>query len=146
MIPVASPLLWYRQFRKDLGDIDFELNPYDPCVVDCCNGHTPTTVLFYVDDFFVSSPMNAKVNDDFQVWLKEKYSRHSAGTATTGKFHDYVGKSALLVLEPWFVPEPSHDSFDLVNAIWQLIQESPLSWTVEWVEAHQDEDGKLVSL
>jgi hypothetical protein len=65
---------------------------------------------------------------------------------TTGSVHVRCdNKSALLVLEPWFVPEPSHDSFDIVNAIWHLLQESPISWTGEWVKAHQDDDGVLVT-
>jgi hypothetical protein len=65
---------------------------------------------------------------------------------TTGSVHVCCdNKSALLVLEPWFVPEPSHDSFDIVNAIWHLLQESPISWTGEWVKAHQDDDGVLVT-
>ena len=46
--------------------------------------------------------------------------------------------SSLHVFEPWFVPEPCMNSFDLVNAIWCLLQESPINWTAAHVKGHQD--------
>ena len=31
---LVAALLWYRTFRKDLEDIGFVFNPYDPCVAN----------------------------------------------------------------------------------------------------------------
>jgi hypothetical protein len=46
--------------------------------------------------------------------------------------------SSLLVFNPWFVPDPSNQSFDILNAIWHLLKASPLQWTAEWVKGHAD--------
>jgi hypothetical protein len=46
--------------------------------------------------------------------------------------------SALRILDPWHVPDPTAPSFDLVSAIRHLIQASPLTFTTEHVYGHQD--------
>ena len=50
-------------------------------------------------------------------------------------------ESCIRIFNYWFVPDPSEDSFDLVHAVWHMIRESPLKWTAEWVEGHQDDLG-----
>jgi hypothetical protein len=46
--------------------------------------------------------------------------------------------SSLLVFNPWFVPDPSNQSFDIINAIiWHLLKSSPLQGTAEW-KGHAD--------
>jgi hypothetical protein len=46
-------------------------------------------------------------------------------------------KSSLYIFEPDFVPEPTHQSFDLVNSLANLIQRSPVIWKAEHVRGHQ---------
>ncbi len=53
-------------------------------------------------------------------------------------------ESSLRVFDPWFIPDPSDNSFDLINSIWYLLQESPLVWTGEHVKGHQDETGRTM--
>jgi hypothetical protein len=61
---------------------------------------------------------------------------------TSGSVHVRCdNQSVLRVFDPWFIPDPSEDSFDLVNAIRHLLRQSPLQWTAEWVEGHQDDLG-----
>jgi hypothetical protein len=50
-------------------------------------------------------------------------------------------ESSLRVFGQGYVPNPSNDSFDLINAIWHMIKESPLKWTAEWILGHQDNYG-----
>jgi hypothetical protein len=39
---------------------------------------------------------------------------------------------------PGFAPRPEEDSFDLVNAIWKLLQDSPIKWIGQFVDGHKD--------
>jgi hypothetical protein len=82
--------LWYKKFRKDLEEIGFVFNPYDPCVANRWVDHKQQTVKFHVDDL-MSSHVDSKVNDDFLIWLNKKYGSHGAVTSTRGKVHDYLG-------------------------------------------------------
>jgi hypothetical protein len=45
---------------------------------------------------------------------------------------------AIEVFEPSFHPNPTEQNFDLVNALWRLIQTSPIQWKHEHVKGHQD--------
>ena len=47
--------------------------------------------------------------------------------------------SAIRVCMPGFIPEPSQDSFDLVNAIWHIKQASPIQWQAQYVDGHKDD-------
>ena len=47
-------------------------------------------------------------------------------------------EQALQVLHPDFLPDPQYANFDLVNSIFLLLKQSPLSWTYEHVYGHQD--------
>jgi hypothetical protein len=63
---------------------------------------------------------------------------------TSGSVHLRCdNRSSLRVFEPWFIPDPNSDSFDLINAIWQMLRTSPLKWTAEWVRGHQDKLGPV---
>jgi hypothetical protein len=87
---LVAALLWYRKFRKDLEDIGFVFNPYDPCVANRWIKKKQQTVKFHVDDL-MSSHVSTQVNDDFLKWLNDKYGSHGAVTSTRGKIHDYLG-------------------------------------------------------
>jgi hypothetical protein len=45
----AAPL-WYKTFRKDLEDIGFIFNPYNPCVANKKAQGLQQTIVFHTDD------------------------------------------------------------------------------------------------
>ena len=47
-------------------------------------------------------------------------------------------KQALTVFHPDFLPNPQYANFDLFQAIWSMVVQSPLTWTSEHVKGHQD--------
>jgi hypothetical protein len=63
---------------------------------------------------------------------------------TDGAMHvacDY--QEALRVFDPEFYPHPQRANFDLVKAIWKMLQDSRLQWrTCEHVYGHQDTKQK----
>ena len=62
---------------------------------------------------------------------------------TTGAVHVACdNKTSLRVFDSWFVPNPSEESFDLVNALWHMLKESPITWSCEHVYGHQDTKSK----
>ena len=70
--------------------MDFVFNNYDPCVCNKMVNGKQQTVRFHVDDL-LSSHDDSKVNDDFLVWLNQKYGKYGAVKATRGKVHDFLG-------------------------------------------------------
>jgi hypothetical protein len=61
---------------------------------------------------------------------------------TEGSIHVRCdNNSALKIFDQDFIPNPAYDSFDLVHAIWTMLRSSPLIWTAEWVQGHQDALG-----
>jgi hypothetical protein len=47
---MVSSLLYHRKFVKSLTDIDFAINPYDPCVANTTIEGQKMTIYFHVDD------------------------------------------------------------------------------------------------
>ena len=88
---LQSSLLYYKKFRKDLEEIGFIINPYDPCVANRMIQGKQHTVTWHVDDL-KSSHIDPKINDQFLAWLKKKYASDKIGEikATRGKKHDYL--------------------------------------------------------
>ena len=78
--------------KKDLEEIGFEFNPYDPCVANMMVRGEQLTVTFHVDDL-KASHKNPKVIDDFIQFIDFKYGDKDIGEvkATRGKKHDYLG-------------------------------------------------------
>ncbi len=87
---LVAALLWYKKFRADLEEEKFEFNPYDPCVANRDVNKKQQTVRFHVDDL-MSSHVDTKVNDKFEIWLNKMYGSHGKVKATRGKVHDYLG-------------------------------------------------------
>ena len=83
---MKSSLLYYLKFRGDLEAIGFQVNPYDPCVVNRIVKNRQHTVIWHVDDL-KSTHANSEVNDDFLSWHKTKYANDGVGkvTVTRGK-------------------------------------------------------------
>jgi hypothetical protein len=48
---MVASLLYYRKFVKSLTDIDFVINPYDPCVSNKKIEGEQITIWFHVDDY-----------------------------------------------------------------------------------------------
>jgi hypothetical protein len=88
---LRSAILFYKKLRKDLESIGFVINPYDPCVANRTVNGRQQTVTWHVDDL-KSSHVDSKVNDDFLLWLNEKYGDAEAPVKVVrGKKHDYLG-------------------------------------------------------
>ena len=87
---LVASLLWYIKFTKDLKKIGFKFNPYDPCVANRKERGKQHTIKFHVDDL-MSSHIDPRVNDEFDVWLNKKYGAYGAVKCTRGKIHDYLG-------------------------------------------------------
>ncbi len=88
---LQAALLWYSKFRKDLEEIGFIFNPYDPCIANKMINDKQHTIRFHVDDL-LSSHEDPKVNDEFLKWLESKYGGSSGSVkAIRGKEHDYLG-------------------------------------------------------
>jgi hypothetical protein len=81
--------LWYKTFRKDVEDIGFVFNPYDPCVANKKVQGLQQTIVFHVDDLKSSHKLKS-VNDKFEKWLNSMYGKHGKATATRGQIHDYL--------------------------------------------------------
>jgi hypothetical protein len=87
---LESSLMWYNQFRGDLEGIGFEFNAYDPCIANRVVNGKQQTIRFHVDDL-LSSHVDPKVNDEFAVWLNDKYGSIKPCTIVRGKLHRYLG-------------------------------------------------------
>ena len=61
---LQSALLYYNKFKKDIEQIGFKINSYDPCVANQMVNSTQHTITWYVDDI-KSSHVDKKVNYDF---------------------------------------------------------------------------------
>jgi hypothetical protein len=85
-------LLYYKVFRKDIEDIGFNINPYDPCVANRIVHGKQHTLTWHVDNV-KSSHLDKHVNDEFLHWLKAMYASDGIGEekATRGLKHDYLG-------------------------------------------------------
>ena len=69
---LVASLLFYRKLRKDLENIGFMFNPYDPCAANSVISGSQHTIRFHVDDV-MSSHENPKVNDEFGKWANKMY-------------------------------------------------------------------------
>ena len=87
---LEAALLWYKKFRKELEDVGFKFNPYDPCVANRVEKGSQHTLLFHVDDL-KSTHKDPKVNDQFDKWLQDNYGAHGEVVIHRGKRHDYLG-------------------------------------------------------
>jgi hypothetical protein len=73
---LEAALLWYKKFRKDLEEIGFVFDLYNPCVANKRVKGSQQTILFHVDDL-KSSHILKQLNNNFEKWLNIKYGEHS---------------------------------------------------------------------
>jgi hypothetical protein len=92
---MVASLLYYRKFVKSLTDIDFIINPYDPCVANKIIEGEQMTICFHVDDFKLSHRKKTVV-DRIIGYLRQEYESifedgSGAMTVSRGKIHKYLG-------------------------------------------------------
>jgi hypothetical protein len=92
---MVASLLYYRKFVKSLTDIDFVINPYDPCVANKMIKGEQMTICFHVDDCKLSH-RKRKVMDRMIKYLHQEYESifedgSGAMTVSRGKVHKYLG-------------------------------------------------------
>ena len=51
---LRAALLFYKKLCSDLEDMEFEVNPYDPCVANKIINGTQCTICWHVDDLKIS--------------------------------------------------------------------------------------------
>jgi hypothetical protein len=92
---MVASLLYYLKFVKSLTDIDFVINPYDPCVANKNIKGEQMTICFHVDDCKISH-RNSKVMDSMIEYPRQEYQiifedRSSAMAVSRGNIHKYLG-------------------------------------------------------
>jgi hypothetical protein len=91
---MVASLLYYRKFVKSLTDIDFIINPYDPCVANKIIEGEQMTSCFHVDDCKLGH-RKKKVMDLMIGHLQQEYDSifedgSGAMTVSRGKIHKYL--------------------------------------------------------
>jgi hypothetical protein len=92
---MVASLLYYRKLVKSLTDIDFIINPYDPCVANKIIEGEQMTICFHVDDWKLSHHKKT-VMDRMIGYLRQEYESifedgSGAMTVSQGKIHRYIG-------------------------------------------------------
>ena len=82
-------MLWYMKFCKDLEEIGFDFNPYNPCITNCIVKKTQQTIRFHIDNL-MSSHAEKIVNTEFLEWTTRKYGKHGEVKSTQGSKHDFL--------------------------------------------------------
>ncbi len=85
---MKSALLFYRKLISELKGMGFEINPYDPCVVNKMINGSQMTVRWHVDDLMISHTSSEAISQFLRA-LKDIYGDNLA--ENTGKVHDYLG-------------------------------------------------------
>jgi hypothetical protein len=114
---MVTSLLYYRKFVKSLTDIDFVINPYDPCFANKMIESEHMTICFHVDDCKLSH-RKTKVMDSMIEYLIQEYERFfedgsGAMTVSRGKAHKYLS----MTLDYTVRGQVKITMFDYVNEI-----------------------------
>jgi hypothetical protein len=86
---MKSALLFYRILISENRGMGFEVNPYDPCVVNKMVNGSQMTIWWYVDDLMISHSIGKAILMFLRALLKDIYGDNLA--ENTGKIHDYLG-------------------------------------------------------
>jgi hypothetical protein len=91
---MVASVLHYRKFVKSLTDIDFIINPYDPCIANKIIEGEQMTICFHEDDCKLSHH-NKTVTDRMIMYLRQEYESifedgSGAMTVSRGKIHKYL--------------------------------------------------------
>jgi len=85
---MKSAFLFYRKLISDLKGMGFEINPYDPCVVNKMINGSQMMVRWHVDDLMISHTSNEAISQFLRA-LKDIYGDNLA--ENTGKVQEYLG-------------------------------------------------------
>eukprot|EP00957_Ditylum_brightwellii_P182665 13913589-Ditylum_brightwellii.AAC.1 len=84
---LKSALLFYNKLVRDLKELDFEVNPYNPCVSNIMMRGKQMTICWHVDDLKISHIDSREVTKMLDI-LQKKYGKMRT---TIGKIHNYLG-------------------------------------------------------
>ena len=110
-------MLFYHKLTKGLLSYNFELNPYDPCVVNKMVNSEELTICWHMDDL-MSSHIDLKVNDKFLQRIKDMFGQLREVKTTQGPLHDYVG----ITLD---YSVPGQVSIDMSHYMEKMVKEFP---------------------
>ncbi len=85
---MKSALLFYRKLIKELKEMGFEINPYNPCAANKVVNGTHITVRWHVDDLMISHISRREIME-FVRRIKDIYGDNLA--ENVGMTHDYLG-------------------------------------------------------
>jgi hypothetical protein len=85
---MKSVLLFYRKLIKELKEMGFEINPYDPCVANKIVNETQMTVRWHIDDLMISHVSQCKILK-FVRRIEDIYGDNLA--ENVGTTHNYLG-------------------------------------------------------
>jgi hypothetical protein len=85
---MKSTLLFYRKLIKELKEMGFEINPYNPCVANKLVDGTKMTVRWNVDDLMISHVSQFKILK-FVRHIKDIYGDNLA--KNVGMTHNFLG-------------------------------------------------------
>jgi hypothetical protein len=92
---MVASLLYYQRFVKSLTDIDFIINPYDPCVANRIIEGKQMTICSHVDTCKLSHRKKTVIERMIE-YLRQEYESiiedgSGAMTVSRGKIHKYLG-------------------------------------------------------
>jgi hypothetical protein len=85
---MKSALLFYKKLVKELKEMGFEINPYDPCLANKFVNEKQMTVRWHVDDLMKSHVDKGEILK-FVKCIKDIYRDNLI--ENVGKVHDYLG-------------------------------------------------------
>ena len=85
---MKSALLFYKKLVKELKEMGFDINPYDPCVANKLVNEKQMTVRWHVDDLMISHVDKGEILK-FVKCIKDIYGDNLV--ENVGKVHDYLG-------------------------------------------------------
>ena len=85
---MKSALLFYKKLIKELKEMGFEINPYDPCMGNKLVCEKQMTVRWHVNDLMISHIDKGKILK-FVRCMKDIYGDNLA--ENVGKVHKYLG-------------------------------------------------------
>jgi hypothetical protein len=122
-------LLFYKKLRKDLEEISFKINPYDPCVENRIISGKRLTITWHIDDL-KSSHEFSKVNDKFHKWLDVKYGNNNLGKlqATRDKVQNYLGMIVDYTTPIKLKLKMQDYSQKMIEEFLEILNESKYTW------------------
>ena len=114
---LVSAMHFYHKLTKALLSYRFELNPYDPCVVNKKVNGEQLTICLHVDHL-KSSHINPKVNSKFLQCIKDTFGQLGEVKMTQGLLHNYLGMTLNFSV-------PGQVSIDMSNYVKKMVKEIP---------------------